>query len=54
MSGADAIAVDAAVRLDDAAMRPPLRFLTCGLVDNGKSTLLGRCCTSRTSFSRII
>ena len=42
MSGVDAIAVDAAVRLDGAAVRPPLRFLTCGSVDDGKSTLLGR------------
>jgi bifunctional enzyme CysN/CysC len=42
MSGADTIAFDAAARLDDAAERPPLRFLTCGSVDDGKSTLLGR------------
>ena len=42
MSGAETIAFDAAVRLDGAAARPPLRFLTCGSVDDGKSTLLGR------------
>ena len=42
MSGAETIAFDAAVRLDAAAERPPLRFLTCGSVDDGKSTLLGR------------
>ncbi len=42
MSGADTIALDAAVGLDGAAVRPALRFLTCGSVDDGKSTLLGR------------
>ena len=42
MSGAETIAFDAAARLDRAAERPPLRFLTCGSVDDGKSTLLGR------------
>src|SRR6516225_11186018 len=26
----------------EAAARPPLRFLTCGSVDDGKSTLIGR------------
>ena len=24
-----------------------LRFITCGSVDDGKSTLIGRCCTRR-------
>jgi bifunctional enzyme CysN/CysC len=28
--------------LGDAALRPALRFLTCGSVDDGKSTLMGR------------
>ena len=27
---------------DDVATRPPLRFITCGSVDDGKSTLIGR------------
>jgi bifunctional enzyme CysN/CysC len=27
---------------DDVTTRPPLRFITCGSVDNGKSTLIGR------------
>ena len=42
MSGAETIGLDAAVRLNAAVERPPLRFLTCGSVDDGKSTLLGR------------
>ena len=42
MSGAETIAFDAVARLDRTAERPPLRFLTCGSVDDGKSTLLGR------------
>ena len=42
MSGAETIALDEAVRLDGAVERPPLPFLTCGSVDDGKSTLLGR------------
>jgi bifunctional enzyme CysN/CysC len=42
MSGAETIVLDAAVRLDGIAERPPLRFLTCGSVDDGKSTLPGR------------
>jgi bifunctional enzyme CysN/CysC len=42
MSTAETIVFDAAARLHDAAERPPLRFLTCGSVDDGKSTLLGR------------
>jgi bifunctional enzyme CysN/CysC len=42
MSGAETIVLDAAVPLDDTAARAPLRFLTCGSVDDGKSTLLGR------------
>ncbi len=32
----------AVVAADAAAARPPLRFLTCGSVDDGKSTLIGR------------
>ena len=35
-NGASTISVDAAL------MRPALRFLTCGSVDDGKSTLIGR------------
>jgi bifunctional enzyme CysN/CysC len=42
MKGAESIALDAAASADDAATRPPLRFLACGSVDDGKSTLLGR------------
>jgi len=30
------------IAADDAATRPALRFLTCGSVDDGKSTLIGR------------
>jgi len=32
----------AAAPADDVATRPPLRFITCGSVDDGKSTLIGR------------
>ena len=42
MSTAAPIVADAAVRLDGADARPALRFLTCGSVDDGKSTLIGR------------
>ncbi len=42
MSGAETIARDAAVMRDGAAARAALRLLTCGSVDDGKSTLLGR------------
>ncbi len=31
-----------AARRDGADARPALRFLTCGSVDDGKSTLIGR------------
>ena len=41
MSGPETLAFDAAVPLD-VTERAPLRFLTCGSVDDGKSTLLGR------------
>jgi bifunctional enzyme CysN/CysC len=33
---------DAVGRHDSADTRPALRFLTCGSVDDGKSTLIGR------------
>jgi bifunctional enzyme CysN/CysC len=36
------VAAEAAVRHDSADTRPALRFLTCGSVDDGKSTLIGR------------
>jgi bifunctional enzyme CysN/CysC len=42
VSTAETIAVDAALTFDGAVTRPALRFLTCGSVDDGKSTLLGR------------
>jgi bifunctional enzyme CysN/CysC len=42
MSTAETIAAGAAVSFDSAVARPALRFLTCGSVDDGKSTLLGR------------
>jgi len=32
----------AVLAVQDAAARPPLRLLTCGSVDDGKSTLIGR------------
>ncbi len=38
----DAPAPAAAMRRDSADARPALRFLTCGSVDDGKSTLIGR------------
>ena len=38
----DAPAQSAATQVGDAATRPALRFLTCGSVDDGKSTLIGR------------
>src|SRR5690348_5750427 len=40
--GRKTIARDATARFDEASERPPLRFLACGSVDDGKSTLLGR------------
>ncbi len=39
MTGTETIELEAA---DGAAARPALRFITCGSVDDGKSTLLGR------------
>ena len=42
MSGFAPAATIAAARLASAATRPALRFLTCGSVDDGKSTLIGR------------
>jgi len=42
MTDAGTITVDATARLDNAAALPTLRFMTCGSVDDGKSTLLGR------------
>ena len=37
-----AVIAERAVRSDDLDTRPALRFLTCGSVDDGKSTLIGR------------
>jgi len=42
MNGPTIITADASVRAAVADMRPGLRFLTCGSVDDGKSTLIGR------------
>ena len=42
MSSVKTMAVAAAAGLDSHAARPTLRFLTCGSVDDGKSTLIGR------------
>lgn len=42
MIGAEVATLVARVRSDSAGARPALRFLTCGSVDDGKSTLLGR------------
>jgi bifunctional enzyme CysN/CysC len=42
MEGAEILALDSAAKPDDAAARAPLRLITCGSVDDGKSTLLGR------------
>jgi bifunctional enzyme CysN/CysC len=42
MSGGAPITAESAVRAVSADTRPALRFLTCGSVDDGKSTLVGR------------
>jgi sulfate adenylyltransferase subunit 1 (EFTu-like GTPase family) len=42
MAGAASVSPSAAAQLAAADTRPPLRFLTCGSVDDGKSTLIGR------------
>jgi bifunctional enzyme CysN/CysC len=42
MSSVETMAVAAAAGLHSHAARPTLRFLTCGSVDDGKSTLIGR------------
>ena len=42
MSGPATIAAEASVRIGTVETRPGLRFLTCGSVDDGKSTLIGR------------
>jgi bifunctional enzyme CysN/CysC len=42
--GRDTVVLErsAAAPATDVATRPPLRFITCGSVDDGKSTLIGR------------
>ena len=42
MSGPAPLKADRPARRDSADARPALRFLTCGSVDDGKSTLIGR------------
>ena len=42
MSSPALVSAAAAVQLDSEDARPALRFLTCGSVDDGKSTLIGR------------
>ena len=42
MSGPAPLTADRPARRDSADARPALRFLTCGSVDDGKSTLIGR------------
>src|SRR5471030_2296202 len=42
MSGPAPLTIDRPARRDSADARPALRFLTCGSVDDGKSTLVGR------------
>src|SRR5450830_2055017 len=42
MSGTSPLTADRLARRDSADARPALRFLTCGSVDDGKSTLIGR------------
>jgi bifunctional enzyme CysN/CysC len=42
MSAPAPVAAKNAARRDSADARPALRFLTCGSVDDGKSTLIGR------------
>jgi bifunctional enzyme CysN/CysC len=42
MSAPAPLTIDRPARRDSADARPALRFLTCGSVDDGKSTLIGR------------
>ena len=42
MRGPAPLAADAPERNAGVDARPALRFLTCGSVDDGKSTLIGR------------
>ena len=42
MRRSQSLPVDTLSRADDIDVRPALRFLTCGSVDDGKSTLIGR------------
>jgi bifunctional enzyme CysN/CysC len=42
MGGPATITAESAVRIGNVETRPGLRFLTCGSVDDGKSTLIGR------------
>src|SRR5664279_1530498 len=42
MSAPAPLTADRPARRDSADARPALRFLTCGSVDDGKSTLIGR------------
>ena len=42
MGGPATITAESAVRIGAVETRPGLRFLTCGSVDDGKSTLIGR------------
>ena len=42
MSGPAPVAAERRARRDSVDARPALRFLTCGSVDDGKSTLIGR------------
>ena len=42
MRGSQSTPFDTLSRADDIDTRPALRFLTCGSVDDGKSTLIGR------------
>lgn len=42
----DLIARDIDAYLDAHQHKSLLRFITCGSVDDGKSTLIGRCCTT--------
>jgi bifunctional enzyme CysN/CysC len=42
MGGPATITAESAVRIANVETRPGLRFLTCGSVDDGKSTLIGR------------
>ncbi|WP_420801188.1 hypothetical protein [Pseudomonas brassicae] len=42
----DLISEDILAYLAQHERKELLRFLTCGNVDDGKSTLIGRCCTT--------